>query len=77
MSQLCPTKKLPPKIMVEYIYPYISSNDFLMSGKTKMTGTGGLQRLPVQYVSEFEVPLPSLDIQQEIVDTIEADMEGY
>lgn len=42
-----------------------------------MTGTGGLQRLPVQYVSEFEVPLPSLDIQQEIVDTIEADMEGY
>jgi restriction endonuclease S subunit len=63
------------KILPEYIYPYISSRNFLMIGKTKMTGTGGLQRLPVQFVLDFEIPFPPLEIQQEIVAKIEAEQK--
>ncbi|MDR1149665.1 MAG: N-6 DNA methylase [Spirochaetaceae bacterium] len=61
------------KILPEYIYPYISSKSFLTNGKTKMTGTGGLQRLPIQFIFEFEIPLPPLAIQQEIVAGIETE----
>jgi restriction endonuclease S subunit len=61
------------KILPEYIYQYISSKSFLTNGKTKMTGTGGLQRLPVQFIQDFEIPFPPLEIQQEIV----AEIEGY
>lgn len=39
----------------------------------QMTGTGGLQRVPRDYVENFRIPLPPLDVQKEIVDEI----EGY
>jgi type I restriction enzyme M protein len=38
-----------------------------------MTGTGGLQRVPRDYVENFQIPLPPLEVQQEIV----AEIEGY
>ncbi len=37
-----------------------------------MTGTGGLQRVPRGYVEDFQIPLPPLEIQREIVAEIEA-----
>ncbi len=36
-----------------------------------MTGTGGLQRVPVDFVSNYQIPLPSLKIQQEVIKQIE------
>ena len=39
----------------------------------QMTGTGGLQRVPRAYVENFEIPLPPLDVQKEIV----AEIDGY
>jgi type I restriction enzyme M protein len=38
-----------------------------------MTGTGGLQRLPAQYLSDYTIPLPPLEVQQKIA----AEIEGY
>jgi type I restriction enzyme M protein len=38
-----------------------------------MTGTGGLQRVPRDYVENFRIPLPPIDAQKEIV----AEIEGY
>jgi restriction endonuclease S subunit len=38
-----------------------------------MTGTGGLQRVPRSYVEDFQIPLPPLEVQKEIV----AEIEGY
>ena len=38
-----------------------------------MTGTGGLQRVPRDFVERFEIPLPPLEVQREIV----AEIEGY
>ena len=39
----------------------------------QMTGTGGLQRVPRSSVAGFQVPLPPLEVQREIV----AEIEGY
>ena len=39
----------------------------------QMTGTGGLQRVPRASVADFQIPLPPLAVQQELV----AEIEGY
>lgn len=36
-----------------------------------MTGTGGLQRVPRGFIESFEIPLPPLEVQSEIVSEIE------
>ena len=38
-----------------------------------MTGTGGLQRVPREFIQDYEIPLPPLEVQQQIV----AEIEGY
>ena len=38
-----------------------------------MTGTGGLRRVPKDVISNYQIPLPPLSIQEEIV----AEIEGY
>ena len=62
-----------PKILPEIVYHYVKSSRFRDYAIPKMTGTGGLQRVPKRVVSNFQIPLPPLDIQREIV----AEIEGY
>ena len=40
-------------------------------GKDQMTGTGGLQRVPKDFVNTFKIPLPPLSEQETIVSQIE------
>ena len=40
-----------------------------------MTGTGGLQRVPKDYVIDYKIHLPPLSVQKEIVAQIEAEQE--
>jgi len=61
------------RIIPEYVYQLICEKKFIRCGKQQMTGTGGLQRVPVGYVSGYQIPLPPLDIQRQIVEEI----EGY
>ncbi len=61
------------KIKPEWIFYNVTSNRFRNEGKLKMTGTGGLQRIPIDFVKHFKIPLPPLEIQKEIV----AEIEGY
>lgn len=56
-----------PEILPELIYQFILSEKFATVGKEQMTGTGGLQRLPNTFVSNFQIPLPPLSVQEEIV----------
>ena len=57
----------------EYIYWILKSPIFIEHAISKMTGTGGLRRVPKSVVADFEIPLPPLSVQEEIV----AEIEGY
>ena len=61
------------KALSEWLYHCIMHPVFRNSAIAQMTGTGGLQRVPKGYIENFEIPLPPLQVQQEIV----AEIEGY
>ena len=61
------------RVTSDYIYRLISTDLFLEQGKSKMTGTGGLQRIPKDFISNYMIPLPPLTVQEEII----AEIEGY
>ena len=60
-------------VLPEWIYFCVTHSQFRNSGIAQMTGTGGLQRVPREFVKYFQIPLPPLEVQQEIV----AEIEGY
>lgn len=60
-------------IRPEFLYRVLSTEKFNEYAVPKMTGTGGLRRVPKNVVAKFQIPLPPLSIQEEIV----AEIEGY
>lgn len=66
---LRPSEQLLP----ELLYHFITSPAFRAIATPAMTGTGGLQRVPKGIVEEFQIPLPPLEVQRQIV----AEIEGY
>ena len=61
------------RALPEWIYFCVMHSQFRDSGIARMTGTGGLQRVPREFVMQYQIPLPPLDVQQGIV----AEIEGY
>jgi type I restriction enzyme M protein len=61
------------QVLPEWIYFCVMHPLFRDAAIGQMTGTGGLQRVPRDYVENFQIPLPPLAVQQEIV----AEIEGY
>jgi type I restriction enzyme M protein len=61
------------QVMPEWIYFCVMHPLFRDAAIAQMTGTGGLQRVPRDYVENFQIPLPPLEVQKEIV----AEIEGY
>ncbi|MCX5819619.1 MAG: N-6 DNA methylase, partial [Deltaproteobacteria bacterium] len=61
------------QVLPEWIYFCVTHPLFRDAAIAQMTGTGGLQRVPRRYVEDFQIPLPPLDVQKEIV----AEIEGY
>ena len=61
------------KVLPEWIYFCVTHPIFRQSGIRNMTGTGGLQRVPREFIENYEIPLPPLEVQREIV----AEIEGY
>ena len=60
-------------VLPEFIYFCVTHDQFRKPAIGQMTGTGGLQRVPRTYVDRFPIPLPPLEVQNEIV----AEIEGY
>jgi len=58
-------------VMPEWVYFCVMHPLFREAAVAQMTGTGGLQRVPRDYVENFQIPLPPLDVQKEIVAEIE------
>ena len=61
------------RVLPEWIYFCVTHPLFRQSGINSMTGTGGLQRVPRKFIEDYEIPLPPLEVQREIV----AEIEGY
>lgn len=60
-------------VLPEYLYFCVVHPTFREPAIAQMTGTGGLQRIPRTYIEQFQIPLPPLEIQEEIMKEI----EGY
>ena len=61
------------RILPEWMYFCIMHPLFRNWAVHQMTGTGGLQRVPRSSIAGFQIPLPPLEVQREIV----AEIEGY
>jgi type I restriction enzyme M protein len=61
------------QVFPEWIYFCVMHPIFRDVAIAQMTGTGGLQRVPRHYVENFQIPLPPLDVQKEIV----SEIDGY
>jgi len=61
------------RVLSEFVYFCVTSRHFREPAIAQMTGTGGLQRVPKGYLEQFQIPLPPLEVQKEIV----AEIEGY
>ncbi len=61
------------EVLPEWVYYCVTHASFRQAGIDNMTGTGGLQRVPRKFIEDFQIPLPPLEAQQEIV----AEIEGY
>lgn len=55
----------------EWIYVCVKDSKFKEQGKNSMTGTGGLQRIPKDFVAAWKIPLPDIDTQKQIIAEIE------
>ena len=60
------------QVLPDFIYFCVTHAQFRKPAIEQMTGTGGLQRVPKGFVESFEIPLPPLEVQKEIVAEIEA-----
>ena len=61
------------EVLPEWMYLCVTHPLFRNWAIHQMTGTGGLQRIPRASVADFQIPLPPLEVQKEIV----AEIEGY
>ena len=57
----------------EWIFFNVTTESFRSGGKGRMTGTGGLQRVPKDFVMGYNIPLPPLKVQKQIIAQIEAE----
>ena len=51
----------------EWVFLGVATPEFRSWATPKMTGTGGLQRVPRWAIDEYEIPLPPLETQRSIV----------
>ena len=54
----------------EWIFYHINTPGFIDGGKSFMTGTAGQQRVDINYVKQYRIPVPSLEEQKKILDQI-------
>ena len=54
----------------EWIFYHINTHEFIDGGKAFMTGTAGQQRIDLNYVKQYKIPVPAMEEQQRILDGI-------
>jgi len=59
-------------VLPEYVFTFIRQKAFRRRAASAFVGTGGLQRVPPDFLSRVKIPLATLPEQQRIVDLLEA-----
>ena len=54
----------------EWIFYHINTRAFIDGGKSFMTGTAGQQRIDINYVTQYTIPVPPLDEQEKFLSEI-------
>lgn len=64
---------LSPKqsLLADYLRYFLVSKDFRVNAASAMTGAVGLRRVPKSYLEEHHIPLPGLDNQRKVVETLD------
>ena len=57
----------------EWIFYHINTPEFINGGKSFMTGTAGQQRVDLNYVKQYRIPVPPLEEQKTILDEIQTE----
>lgn len=60
----------PQAVYPEWIFYHINTPEFINGGKPFMTGTAGQQRIDLNYVKQYRIPVPPLEEQKKILDGI-------
>lgn len=68
-------RKSSPDILTEYVYCLLRTRHILNDAKKYFTGSAGQQRVPKTYLEQLSIPLPPIDVQNEIIDHI-SEMKG-
>lgn len=58
-------------VLPEYVFSFIRQKAFRDRAASAFVGTGGLQRVPPDFLSRVKIPLPTLPEQQRIVDVLQ------
>lgn len=56
-----------PDVTPEWLHRIMRTRDFRGSAAERFTGTAGQQRVPADFLRTASLPVPSLDLQQEVV----------
>ncbi|HDX8371001.1 TPA: restriction endonuclease subunit S [Aeromonas dhakensis] len=64
-------------VLPEYIFSFIRQKAFRERAASAFVGTGGLQRVPPDFLSRVKIPLPTLPEQQRIVDVLQQAEAAY
>lgn len=60
-----------PAILPEFVFSFIRQQAFRDRAASAFIGTGGLQRVPPEFLGRVKLPLPTLPEQQRIVDVLQ------
>lgn len=62
------------KVLPEWIYLHVATAAFREFGANRMTGTGGLQRVPRDILAEWKIPVPQdIEEQEALVEEVLVD----
>lgn len=63
------------EVLPEYLYLFIASKEIKDIGKKFMTGTVGQQRISLDFLKDYKIPLPSIVNQEKIISKLEIERD--
>ena len=59
------------KIIIEYIFYFMNTQYFMEQGKRNFKGSVGQLRIGTDFITNFKIPIPPIEIQKEIVSILD------